>query len=102
MPKKSSPKPIRVKQVGKHLVLDAKAKKKIPLKYSQVPKQKDGFVTDMTYLPISRDLLYLRRLGKDKIITGWWDGKKWYGLRLKKEDKIIAWKRNFEDDKAIY
>ena len=89
-------------QVGKYQIWDKKTQKKIPLKYSHIPKDADGFVTDMSYLPISRDLLYLRRLGKDRIITGWWDGKKWFGLRLKNDDTVIAWKRNFEDDRAIY
>jgi hypothetical protein len=88
-------------QVGKDLIWDKTVKKRVLLKYSHIPKDVEGFVTELRYLPIARDLLYLRRRGKDKTINGWWDGRKWYGLRLKKEDIITAWKRNFADDRAI-
>ena len=91
-----------LKQVSKYQIWCKKAKKKIPLKYSHIPKDEAGFVIDMKYRPIPRDLLYLRRLGKDRIINGWWDGKRWYGLRLRNDDIVIGWKRNFEDDRAIY
>lgn len=97
--KKRTPKLL---QVGRDLIWDKNLKKRMVLKYSHIPKDDAGFVTNLRYLPIPRDLLYLRRFGNDRLISGWWDGKKWFGLRLKDEDKIISWKRNFEDDKAIY
>ena len=92
----------QILQVGVDQIWDQKAQKHVLLKYSHIPTTEQGFVTDLSYRPITRDLLYLQRAGKPKTINGWWTGKKWFGLRLRKDDVITAWKRNFEDDKSIY
>ena len=61
-------------------------------KYSDVPVH-DGWVINKTYLPISFDLVELRRKNNPKIVTGWWNGRKWIGLHVKKGDIVTAWKR---------
>lgn len=67
-------------------------------KYSDVPVNAQGWVVDLKYFPISFDLVQLNIHGAPKILTGWWNGKKWVGLRVKKNASINAWKRiiNYE------
>lgn len=68
-----------------------------PYKYSDIPTDEDQWVLDLTYRPIPFDLLYLKIRNKPKTIGGWWNGKIWQGLRLKKDDDVIAWKRQMYD-----
>jgi len=72
--------------------------KKFFCKYSDVPVNDKGWVTDPKYFPISFDLVQLDIIGIHKILTGWWNGKKWVGLRVKKNADVTAWKRiiNYE------
>lgn len=67
-------------------------------KYSDVPTNDEGWVTDLKYFPISFDLVQLDIQNVPKILTGWWNGKKWVGLRVKENACINAWKRiiNYE------
>jgi hypothetical protein len=84
-------------QVGQTKLLKPITEKRFTCKYSDVPADKDGWVTDLKYFPINCDMMYLRIEGKTRIIGGWWDGRKWTGLRMKEGDKVIAWKRNIYD-----
>lgn len=72
--------------------------KKFFCKYSDVPVNAQGWVIDQKYFPISFDLVQLNIQGVHKAVTGWWNGRKWVGLRVKKDDCITAWKRiiNYE------
>jgi hypothetical protein len=67
--------------------------KKFFCKYSDVPVSDNGWVVELKYLPISFDLVLLRMKDKSKPQTGWWNGRKWMGLRIKANDTITAWKR---------
>jgi hypothetical protein len=62
-------------------------------KYSDVPTDKNGWVLDLTYYPISFDLCSLGIKGKEEPISGWWAETKWTGLRFKKGYKVTKWKR---------
>jgi hypothetical protein len=70
------------------------AKKGQLCKYSDVPRDEYGWVYDLKYRPIPYDLMYLKIEGLPERKTGWWNGATWEGRKLKKGDKIIAWKRN--------
>lgn len=67
-------------------------------KYSDVPTDAMGWVTDLNYLPIAFDMMQLRIHNKDKIIPGWWDERRWTGLRFKRGYKVTQWKRMPEYD----
>lgn len=69
-----------------------------PYKYSDIPKDPDLWVYDLKYMPIPYDLMHVRLKNSDRVKSGWWNGIKWKGLRLKKGEKVIAWKRNQEHD----
>lgn len=87
------PKDISVVQVGKTRLKNSISGKSYLCKYSDVPKDKIGWVTDLSYLPITGDMMTLRILDRVRDIAGWWDGRKWVGLRIKPNDKVTAWKR---------
>lgn len=87
----------KVIQVAKTKLIHPVTGKKFTCKYSDVPKDADYWVNDLSYFPINHDMMYLRIEGKPRIVSGWWDGRKWIGLRIKPDDKVIAWKRNIYD-----
>ena len=62
-------------------------------RYSDI-QTKDGWVDVSKFLPIPYDLMHLKLLKAIKTKSGWWTGKSWKGLHLKKEDKVTMWKRN--------
>jgi len=82
--------------VNQSKLLDPITNKERPYKYSDVPTA-SGWVDPQDYLPIAFDLMYLKVKGKVRVISGWWDGTKWKGLRLKKNQTIEKWKRNQDD-----
>jgi hypothetical protein len=81
--------------VGKSKILDKVTGTPRSYKYSDVPTDADKWVFDLTFRPIAYDLLYLKVKGAFRIKSGWWNGDLWEGLRLKPDDTILAWKRNF-------
>jgi len=82
--------------VGKSKIVDKSTTLKRVCKYSDVPTDEYKWVYNLTYRPIPYDLMYLKLEENNAVKSGWWTGITWKGLRLKKEDKIIAWKRNQE------
>jgi hypothetical protein len=80
-------------QVGTSRKINPKTGKSFLIKYSDVPKDKAQWVTDPLYLPITGDMMTLRIKDRIKELPGWWDGRKWQGLRIKSHYKITAWKR---------
>ena len=82
--------------VGKTKLRDKKGVERV-YKYSDVPKDLEGWVYDLQYYPIAFDLMHLRFKGKDKVKSGWWNGRKWEGPRFAREI-ITGWKRNQDHD----
>jgi hypothetical protein len=80
-------------QVGLSKLKDPLSNKSRPYKYSDIPSEK-GWVEVLKFLPIPFDLMYLRVKDKGRTVSGWWNGQNWEGLRLKKEEKVLKWKRN--------
>ena len=76
---------------------DKKSGLERPVRYSDIPMDKEHWITDLTYRPIPFDLLYLKIKDLLKVKAGWWNGEAWQGLRLKQEDEVIAWKRQLYD-----
>jgi hypothetical protein len=90
-------KKIQVIHVAQTKIVDKITKIERLCKYSDVPKDEEGWVWDLTYRPIPFDLLYLKIKDGIKDKAGWWDGEHWKGLRVKSHDKITAWKRQLYD-----
>jgi hypothetical protein len=63
--------------------------------YRTIQYEKGGWVNAKKFLPEDFDLVYMKIRGK-KDITGWANGYKWEGLRLKDDDEILYWKRKPE------
>lgn len=82
--------------VGKSKLTDKYGKERI-YKYSDIPKDLEGWVLDLQYFPIPFDLMHLKFKGKPRVKSGWWNGRRWEGPRFARET-IVAWKRNQEHD----
>lgn len=84
--------------IGKSLIKDKITKKNRPWKYSDI-KEKENWIENNDwvetshYLPIPFDLMELKVKDRPKPLPGWHDGQKWQGLRIKKDYKVIQWKR---------
>jgi hypothetical protein len=83
---------LKVIQVAKTKLLNPETGKQFTCKYSDVPKDSNDWVTDLTYLRIE---------GKWRVLSGWLQGTKWVGLRIRAGDKVIAWKRNIDEIRYI-
>jgi hypothetical protein len=64
-------------------------------KNSDVQTDIDGWVNPTLWLPLAFDLCWLKT--EKRVCTGWWTGKEWEGLRLKKDESILYWKRCTEE-----
>jgi hypothetical protein len=84
-------------QVSVSRIKDKRTQKERPLKYSDIPDGHD-WICAKRYLPISFDLMHLNVKNKPKHVSGWWNGEKWEGLRLRPGDRVIKWKRNISYD----
>jgi hypothetical protein len=84
--------------VGKSKLLDKTKSEERVYKYSDIPTDEQKWVFNLKYMPIPYDLMHLKLKGLDKIKSGWWNGIRWKGLRLKRCETVIAWKRNQEHD----
>jgi len=56
----------------------------------------DGWVPELYCRPISFDLVLIRTT-EEKTKTGWWNGRKWEGYRIKDEDIVMCWKPKREE-----
>lgn len=65
--------------------------------YRDVEFDADGWADAKKYLPADYDLMFLKVKDK-KSVSGWHVGKKWDGLRLKKDDEILYWKKKPVED----
>lgn len=82
--------------VGKSKIVDKNTNKERVYRYSDIPTDEYKWVYNLLYKPIPFDLLHLKLNETLKVKSGWWNGEDWEGLRLKTDEKIIAWKRNHE------
>lgn len=90
--------------MARSIITIGQTKKMCPLtrtsrayRYSDI-KAKDGWVSIDICLPIPYDLMHLRLAKAIRPKSGWWTGKEWQGLHVRKEDKITAWRRNHDFD----
>lgn len=51
----------------------------------------EGWADVRFFMPINYDIVHVRTL-KGKECPAWWGDTRWYGLRLRKGDRIIGWK----------
>lgn len=93
--KRSSKADPKIIQVGKTRIRHAETGLESICKYSDIPTDPKGWVNDLKYLPINFDMMQLRVKEKPRIFPGWWDGKRWSGLRLK-DYTVIQWKRDLD------
>lgn len=83
-------------QVGRAKIKDKKTKKPRYLKYTDIPFDEKGWI-GMNYLPVSFDAVHVWIANKKKSAPAWWNGEEWTGLRLRKGDQIIKWKRMYAE-----
>ncbi len=57
----------------------------------------DGWINAKKYTPYPYDLVIVKLKNKIRETNAWYDGTKWCGLRLKKEDIIERWKRRSDE-----
>lgn len=81
------------KKVGKNY---GTQKKEQIFTYKDVQYNEEGWVDAAKYLPGDCDMMYLDVLDKE-IIPGWIHGIQWQGLRLRKNDVVVNWKRKPEE-----
>lgn len=86
-------------QVGKTRWTNPKTGLEAFYKYSDIPKDAEGWVSDLRYLPISFDMMQVKIKDNPKIIPGWWDGEKWTGLRFRQGYIVTQWKRDMDYDR---
>jgi hypothetical protein len=81
--------------VGKSTLKDPLTQKSRVYKYSDIPADSLGWVSNSHYKPIPYDLMYLRIKSTSIPKTGWWNGLLWKGLKVTKaeESNVKAWKR---------
>ena len=84
---------METKQVGVSKIIDKHTAKERPLKYSDIIQITSQWIQPNHYLPISYDLVDLWIENKRKVISGWWNNKKWIALRLRKGDLVTKWRR---------
>ena len=68
----------------------------IRIKYTDLPGGFPSWQDPSLTRPRAFDLVELKT--PKKIVAGWWTGNAWMGLRLRKGEKIISWKRSRELD----
>jgi len=66
------------------------------IKYTDLPGEIPAWQSPDRFRPLPFDLVEIET--SKKIVTGWWTGNTWMGLRLRKEDKIISWRKSRELD----
>lgn len=71
--------------------------------YAGIKFEEDGWCWNTDNKPIPFDIAYVEveRINGTKIISAWWTGKEWVGLRLKSTDLILRWRRqeNINDER---
>jgi hypothetical protein len=97
----SSNKRIKVGDVKEYLTtknsLTGRIKKTaVPFQYKDVEFDIDGWADCKRFLPDDYDLVLLK-LSRGKTIPGWIAGSSWDGLKLKKEDTVLYWKKKEEE-----
>ncbi len=81
-----------MQRFGKHVVQVVKVRS---FSYRDVEYDEDGWVDATKYIPEECDLVILR-MDDDRSLPGWWTGNGWDGLRIKRKDKVLYWKRKLD------
>lgn len=68
----------------------------VKLKYADLPGGFPSWQDPTKHRPRAFDLVELKTT--KKIVSGWWTGNAWMGLRLNKGEKVISWKKSRELD----
>lgn len=66
----------------------------VQLKYTDLPGEFPSWQDPKTFHPLPFDLVKVQT--SEGIKSGWWTGNKWMGLRLRRGDKVISWKKTRE------
>ena len=82
------------KKVGKTYYQNKKFKS---FAYNQVDYDEDGWADVNKFLPADHDLVTVKVEGDKQPFAAWISGTEWDGIRLRKRDKIIAWKERPQD-----
>jgi len=61
-------------------------------RYQFTEFNKDGWASAKRHLPIAFDLVTVET-STGKRVAAWWTEFNWDGIRLKKEDVVLNWKR---------
>lgn len=75
-------------------VINIKTVDMVQLKYTDLPGRFPDWQNPSSFRPLPFDLVQLKTIKGIK--SGWWTGNKWMGLRLRKGDKVISWKKTRE------
>lgn len=67
----------------------------IPINYTSVPKDLHGWIDASIFLPTPYDLCQVK-CETNLVKNGWWVGSFWMGKNIKKEDKVMFWRRREE------
>jgi hypothetical protein len=99
-----APKLVKVGNIKKYTIskeanTDKCRKTAVFYTYKDIQFDIDGWADSKRFLPDDFDLVYMR-LKREKTVAGWIAGTIWIGLRLKPDDKVIAWKRK-EGEKSV-
>jgi hypothetical protein len=65
--------------------------------YQDVPYDKDGWADASLFLPREFDLVRLKT-STNKEVNGWLSTTMWDGLKLKKSDQVVGWKRMLKSE----
>lgn len=70
-------------------------KKPRRMEYLDVEYDQNGWADPSKFLPADCDLMCLK-LQNGKQVNGWLVGDRWEGLKKKKTDRVVAWRREVE------
>jgi len=67
-------------------------KNPLPTTYTDMIKDSQGYIRDLSYKPSAYELVDLKLEG-GRNLPGWWTGREWFGRMLKPNHVVIGWKR---------
>lgn len=62
-------------------------------------KLENGWFDAQKYRPLQYELVLIKTdINTKRRKTGWWDGLRWEGFRLQKEESVLYWKPEKEEE----